>query len=46
MAGNDDTSSDMDYAEHERAYDTFIWLTKWSVIIVTIVLILMAIFLV
>lgn len=44
MAENNETK--MDYAEHERSYETFLWLTKWTVILTTIILILMAIFLV
>lgn len=46
MADNDDTPSGMDYAEHEKSYGIFYGLAKWSAIIVTVVLILMAIFLV
>jgi hypothetical protein len=26
-----ETASPMDYAEHERTYDNFLWLTKWMV---------------
>jgi hypothetical protein len=44
MAENNDNA--MDYAEHEKSYDIFLWLTKWTVILVVAILILMAIFLV
>ncbi len=36
---------DMDYAEHERTYRFFVGLAKWSVLIVALILIFMAIFL-
>ena len=29
----------MDYGEHERTYSNFLWLTKWTVIFVTAILI-------
>lgn len=44
MAENEENA--MDYAEHERAYETFLWLTKWTTIVTVVVLVLMAIFLV
>jgi hypothetical protein len=34
-----------DYAEHDRTYSFFVGLTKWGVIAVVIILILMAFFL-
>jgi hypothetical protein len=34
-----------DYAEHERTYAFFLGLTKWGVISIVVVLILMAFFL-
>ncbi len=37
--------SAMDYAEHERTYEGFLRLTKWGVIVVVAVLVLMAVFL-
>lgn len=37
---------EMDYAEHESTYRLFLGLTKWGVVLVVAVLILMAIFLV
>lgn len=37
---------DMDYAEHERMYRRFLAITKWSVISLVILLVLMAYFLV
>jgi hypothetical protein len=46
MAEKDDTESGMDYAEHQKSYDTFLFLTKWSVIVIAVLLILMTIFLV
>lgn len=36
---------DMDYAEHQKTYDLFIAMTKWSVISMVVVLVLMAWFL-
>jgi hypothetical protein len=39
------TASGNDYAEHEGTYRTFLALTKWSVILIAAILILMAIFL-
>jgi hypothetical protein len=41
-----DGHSDMDYAEHERTYERFVALGKWSVVGLIILLILMAYFLV
>jgi hypothetical protein len=35
----------MDYPEHERTYENFIRLFKWSTLALIVVLILMAIFL-
>jgi hypothetical protein len=40
------TADGNDYAEHERTYEMFIALTKWGVIFLVILLILMAYFLV
>jgi hypothetical protein len=40
-----ETQNAMDYAEHERTYDMFLALTKWSVIGLVAILILMAFFL-
>jgi hypothetical protein len=37
--------SPMDYAEHDRTYAMFVSMTKWGVIICTVILILMALFL-
>lgn len=34
-----------DYAEHERTYDGFIAMTKWGIISLVVLLILMAYFL-
>ncbi|HSO48782.1 MAG TPA: aa3-type cytochrome c oxidase subunit IV [Rhizobiaceae bacterium] len=34
--------SAMDYSEHERTYDWFIWLTKWSVIFLVALMLAMA----
>ncbi len=39
------TAEGNDYAEHERTYELFLTLTKWGVIFVVIILILMAYFL-
>ena len=39
------TADGNDYAEHERTYEFFVGLTKWSTISVAVILILMAIFL-
>ncbi|MGE3244823.1 MAG: aa3-type cytochrome c oxidase subunit IV [Beijerinckiaceae bacterium] len=36
---------DMDYAEHEKTYNMFIFLTKWTVIGNVVLLALMAYFL-
>ncbi|MDP4594625.1 MAG: aa3-type cytochrome c oxidase subunit IV [Beijerinckiaceae bacterium] len=36
---------DMDYAEHEKTYDLFLFLTKWTVIGCIVLLVLMAFFL-
>lgn len=44
MAENDENR--MDYSEHEKSYDLFLWMTKWTVILVVIVLVLMTVFLV
>ena len=35
-----------DIADHQRTFDGFIWLTKWTIATVVIILILMTIFLV
>lgn len=35
----------MDYAEHEKTYELFLFLTKWSTIASATILVLMAIFL-
>jgi len=35
----------MDYAEHERTYRGFLALAKWGTVAVTVVLVLMALFL-
>lgn len=40
-----DGTAPMDYAEHERTYELFTWLTKWGSIAVIAVLVLMAVFL-
>lgn len=40
-----DQQNAMDYAEHERTYETFVALTKWGAIGVVAILVLMAIFL-
>jgi hypothetical protein len=40
------TADGNDYAEHERTYEMFIALTKWGIIFLVILLILMAYFLV
>lgn len=48
MADNQVTPAghpDMDYAEHDKTYDLFIFLTKWTIIGCTVLLILMAYFL-
>jgi hypothetical protein len=48
MAVNDDVPMNpeyMDYAEHERTYSGFIFFTKWGVVAVALILILMAFFL-
>jgi hypothetical protein len=47
-AGNDVPmdSPYMDYAEHERTYQGFLWAAKWATITIAVILILMAIFLV
>lgn len=37
--------SGMDYAEHERTYSGFLNLTKWGIIVVAILLVLMGWFL-
>ncbi len=39
------TADGNDYAEHERTYEGFLTLTKWSVISLAILLLLMAYFL-
>ena len=36
----------MDYAEHERTYRAFLWAAKWGTVAVSVIVILMAIFLV
>jgi hypothetical protein len=33
----------MDYAEHERTYGWFLWLTKWSIVFLVVLLISMAV---
>jgi hypothetical protein len=40
------TADGNDYAEHERTYEMFVALTKWGIIFLVILLILMAYFLV
>jgi hypothetical protein len=40
------TADGNDYAEHERTYEMFIAMTKWGIIFLVILLILMAYFLV
>lgn len=48
MATNDDVPMNpeyMDYAEHERTYRGFTFVTKWGTVAVAVILILMAIFL-
>lgn len=37
--------SAMDYPEHEKTYDLFIAITKWGIISVIVILLLMAFFL-
>jgi quinol-cytochrome oxidoreductase complex cytochrome b subunit len=32
----------MDYPEHERTYEGFLWLTKWSIVAIMTLLIAMA----
>jgi hypothetical protein len=39
------TATGNDYAEHEGTYRFFIKLTKWTIIVLVVILILMAIFL-
>lgn len=39
------TAAGNDYAEHESTYKLFVWLTKWSIIIIAAILVLMFIFL-
>ncbi len=49
MVTNDDVPMNpeyMDYAEHERTYRGFIFFTKWGVVVVAGLLILLAFFLV
>jgi hypothetical protein len=41
----DPSKNGMDYAEHERTYEMFLTITKWGIVFVATVLILMAIFL-
>lgn len=36
---------DMDYPEHERTYAAFISFSKWAIVAIVVVLVLMAIFL-
>lgn len=40
------TATGNDYPAHEAMYENFLWLTKWGLISVVIILILMAYFLV
>jgi hypothetical protein len=35
--------SAMDYAEHERTYAWFLWLTKWSIIFLVALMLAMAV---
>ncbi len=50
MAGHGEveyaTADGNDYAEHEATYEAFVAMTKWGVIFLVILLILMAYFLV
>ena len=39
------TAEGNDYAEHERTYEMFLTMTKWGIISIAIILILMAYFL-
>jgi hypothetical protein len=39
------TAAGNDYAEHESTYGLFIWLTKWTIIIVAAILVFMFLFL-
>jgi len=36
----------MDMTDHKDTYELFLWLTKWTVIHVAVILVLMALFLV
>lgn len=42
----EESAPKMDYAEHEATYNLFLTLTKYGIVILAIILILMAIFLV
>ncbi len=42
----DNKNQSMDLTDHRASYELFLWLCKWTVIIVAVVLVLMAIFLV
>lgn len=37
-----DKHSAMDYAEHEKTFSDFLWLTKWTTIVIVALLIAMA----
>lgn len=43
---SDPATSAMDYASHEKTYEHFLTLTKWSSIVTIAILALMALFLV
>ncbi|MEL6505628.1 MAG: aa3-type cytochrome c oxidase subunit IV [Pseudomonadota bacterium] len=40
---NNDDGAPMDYAEHEKTYSMFLWLTKWGVIFNVALLLAMAV---
>lgn len=42
-ANHGEVESAMDYSEHERTYSAFLWLVKWGVIELLILMIAMAI---
>ena len=45
LAATADGHPDMDYAEHDRTYHHFLSFSKWAILAVIVILVLMATFL-
>lgn len=40
---NNEDGADMDYQEHEKTYDMFLWMTKWGILFNVALLLAMAV---